>query len=294
MENPHKPHIQMASHINGEFAARRIEFRQLHESGCFLIPNPWDEGSARWLRAKGFKALATTSAGYAWTKGRADQGVALDLMISYIREMVQATPDLPVNADFENGYAEDDVALAHNIEQCIATGVSGLSIEDATGDPAQPLYDFDTALRRIKVARQAVMSSESGVLLTARAEAFLHNHPTPLAEVCKRLGAFADAGADVLYAPGLKTAKEISEVVAAAGGKPVNVVMFNDFGLTMNDLAQLGVRRVSIGSALAKAAWTGFTKAVDDLTNGHFQAFGQNMGSAALNNFFAEDSKRRV
>ena len=275
------------------FSERRAMFYEMHKTGCFLIPNPWDEGSARWLKAKGFIALATTSAGCAWSKGRADQDVPVKLMLEYIEQMVGITPDLPINADFENGYAEDDQTLAFNIKQCIATGVAGLSIEDATGDPAKPLYDFSTAVHRIKVAQRSVTDTQTGVLLTARAEGFLYGDPEPLADVCKRIAAFADAGADVLYAPGLKTAHHIREVVAAAGGKPVNVVVFNDLGLTMNDLEQLGVRRVSIGSALAKAAWTGFTKAVDDLSAGHFRAFGTNMSSAPLNHFFENDLKQR-
>ena len=273
--------------------SRRTAFRKLHESGCFLIPNPWDTGSARWLRAKGFQALATTSAGYAWTEGRADQDVPLDMMLAHIRTIVDATPDLPVNADFENGYAQDEATLAKNVQLCIDTGVAGLSIEDATGDKAQPLYDFDIAVARFKVARQAVNASGANVMLTARAEAFLHGHPNPLPEVCKRIAAFADAGADVLYAPGVKTPAEMREVIAAAGGKPVNIIVFADFGLSVEEIAKLGARRISIGSALAKAAWTGFTKAVDDLAAGHFKAFGSNIGSGTLNGFFLKDIQSR-
>jgi 2-methylisocitrate lyase-like PEP mutase family enzyme len=271
--------------------ARNAAFRALHSDGCFVIPNPWDVGSARWLRAKGFKALATTSAGLAWRQGRADQQVPLDMMLAYLREMVHAVPDTPVNADFENGYADDEATLAHNVKLCVATGVAGLSIEDATGRPAEPLYDFDTALRRFKIARQAVNDTGENVMLTARAEAYLHGHATPLPEVCKRLAAFADAGADVLYAPGAKTPTDIREIVAAAGGKPVNLVVFNDFGLTVDDIAKLGVRRISIGSALAKTAWTGFTQAVDGLLAGNFSAFGKSMPSAVLNGFFEGDAQ---
>jgi 2-methylisocitrate lyase-like PEP mutase family enzyme len=264
------------------------QFAQLHESGCFIIPNPWDAGSAKWLRAKGFKALATTSAGLAWSKGMSDQAVPLEVMLDYIREIVQAVPGCPVNADFENGYAQSDSELHKNILKCIATGVAGLSIEDATGDANEPLYDFDTALRRIQLARSSIDSSGIPVLLTARAEAFLHGHPTPLPEVCKRLDAFAQAGADVLFAPGPSTLAQMREVIAAAGGKPVNIIVFNDLGLTLDQIAQLGARRVSIGSALAKAAWTGFNHAVDDLVEGRFTAFSKNMPSKALNDFFSK------
>ena len=275
------------------YAARRATYRKLHETGCFLQPNPWDTGTARWLAAKGFPALATTSAGFAWSKGRADQDVPLDMMLGYIAEMVEATPDLPVNADFEAGHADDLTTLARNVKLCVATGVAGLSIEDATGDAAKPLYDFDTALERIRVARIAVDETGMDVLLTARAEAYLHGHPEPLPEVLKRLTAFADAGADVLYAPGAKTRDDISAIVDAAKGKPVNLVVFADFGLSMDDIAGLGVRRVSIGSALSKVAWTGFSKAVDGLIAGNFTAFGTNMASAPLNQFFSKDLKDR-
>jgi 2-methylisocitrate lyase-like PEP mutase family enzyme/ribosomal protein S18 acetylase RimI-like enzyme len=288
--------VTMAKRLDGtrmepmtddRYAARRAAYRKLHEAGCFVQPNPWDVGSARWLAGQGFPALATTSAGFAWSKGMADQDVPLDLMLGYIAEMVEAVPDLPVNADFENGYAADEAALATNVKLCVATGVAGLSIEDATGDAAAPLYDFDTALSRIKVARRALDETGTGVLLTARAEAYLHGHPDPLPEVCRRLAAFAEAGADVLYAPGPRTKAEMREVIAAAGGKPVNIIVFADIGLTVDEIAALGARRISIGSALAKAAWTGFTEATEQLTRGSFAGFARNMPSATLNGFFA-------
>jgi 2-methylisocitrate lyase-like PEP mutase family enzyme/GNAT superfamily N-acetyltransferase len=275
------------------YAARRAAYRRLHESGCFVQPNPWDAGTARWLRAKGFPALATTSAGFAWTKGRADQDVPLDMMLGYIADMVEAVPDLPVNADFENGYAADEETLARNVKLCVATGVAGLSIEDATGDPGDPLYDFDTALRRFRAARRAVDETGADVMLTGRAEAFLHGHPDPLPEVCRRLAAFADAGADVLYAPGPRTKAEMREVISAAGGKPVNIIVFADIGMTVDEIAALGARRISIGSALAKAAMTGFVAATEELAMGSFAGFRNNMPSAPLNGFFAADSKER-
>jgi 2-methylisocitrate lyase-like PEP mutase family enzyme/GNAT superfamily N-acetyltransferase len=276
------------------YAARRAAYHKLHESGCFVQPNPWDAGTARWLRSQGFPALATTSAGFAWTKGRSDQDVPLDMMLGHIAELVEAVSDLPVNADFENGYAQDEETLARNVKLCIATGVAGLSIEDATGDPANPLYDFDTALSRIKAARKAVDETGSGVMLTARAEAYLHGHPDPLPEVCKRLAAFAEAGADVLYAPGPKTEKDMREVIAAAGGKPVNIIVFADIGMSVDDIARLGARRISIGSALAKAAWTGFIDATQLLAEkGSFSGFAANVPSPLLNGFFEKDLKTR-
>jgi 2-methylisocitrate lyase-like PEP mutase family enzyme/ribosomal protein S18 acetylase RimI-like enzyme len=283
----------MTPMTNDLYSARRAAYRKLHDSGCFVQPNPWDVGTARWLRAKGFPALATTSAGFAWTKGRADQDVPLDMMLGYIAEMVEAVPDLPVNADFENGYADNDEMLAHNVKLCVATGVAGLSIEDATGDPANPLYDFDTALRRLKAARKAVDASGADVMLTARAEAFLHGHPQPLPEVCKRLAAFAEAGADVLFAPGPKTKAEMREVIAAAGGKPVNIIVFADVGMSVDEIAELGARRISIGSALAKAAFTGFVAAAEELAKGSFAGFRHNMASAPINAFFEADLLER-
>ncbi len=259
-----------------------------------MQPNPWDAGTARWLRAKGFPALATTSAGFAWSKARPDMDVPLDLMLGYIAEMVEATPDLPVNADFENGYAGDLETLARNVKLCVATGVAGFSIEDATGDPAHPLYDFDTALARIRVARKAIDETGEDVMLTARAEAYLHGHPEPLKEVIRRLEAFSEAGADVLYAPGPKTREDIAAIVKAARGKPVNVVVFADIGMTVADLAALGVRRISIGSALAKAAFTAFDQAAELLAKeGSFKGFAGIMPSGPLNGFFSDDFKQR-
>ncbi len=206
-----------------------------------MQPNPWDRGSARWLRSLGFPALATSSAGLAWREALPDQRVPLDMMLDYIADMVETVPDLPINADFENGYAETD-ELAENIHACIATGVAGLSIEDATGDPARPLYDLDEAVHRIRVARRAVDESGTGALLTARAEALLHGHEDPLPEVVKRLRAFARAGADVLYAPGPRTLDDMRAVIDAADGKPVNIIVFADIGLSVADIAALGAR----------------------------------------------------
>lgn len=269
-------------------------FRALHAAGCFVMPNPWDVGSARWLRGQGFKALATTSAGFAFTQARADQDVPRDMMLAHIAEMVRAAPDLPINADFENGYADTPDGVAANVKLCIATGVAGLSIEDATGRPDDPLYPFDLAVARIKAARKAIDETGSGVVLTARAECFLTGHSDALGECARRIAAYAQAGADVLYAPGPKTPEQIATIVAAAGGKPVNALVHGDFGLTVDDIAALGVRRISIGGALARAAWAAVIEATRLIRDeGSFRGFAGNGPSAPLNPFFTEDLKAR-
>jgi 2-methylisocitrate lyase-like PEP mutase family enzyme len=275
----------------GERIAR---FRALHAGGCFVMPNPWDVGSARWLRGQGFPALATTSAGFAFTQGRADQDVPLDMMLSHIAELVAAVPDVPVNADFENAYADDPTGVAVNVKACVATGVAGLSVEDATGRPADPLYPFDLAVARVAAARRAIDETGTGVLLTARAECFLTGHPDALAESCRRLQAYAAAGADVLYAPGPKTREDIGAVVAAAGGKPVNILVHGAFGLTVADIEGLGGRRISIGAALARAAWSSFIEATRLIREeGRFDGFAGNAASAPLNPFFQADLAER-
>jgi 2-methylisocitrate lyase-like PEP mutase family enzyme len=269
-------------------------FRRLHEAGCFVMPNPWDLGSARWLHGQDFKALATTSAGFAFTQARADQDVPRDMMLAHIAEMVKAVPDLPVNADFENGYADTPDGVAANTKLCIATGIAGLSIEDATGQPDEPLYPFELAVERIKAARRAVDETGSGVVLTARAECFLTGHPDALNEAARRIAAYAEAGADVLYAPGPKTKEQIATIVAAAGGKPVNQLIYGDFGLTVPEIAALGIRRISIGGALARAAWAAFIEATRLIRDeGSFKGFAGNGPSSPLNPFFTADLKAR-
>ena len=269
-------------------------FRKLHESGCFVMPNPWDEGSARWLRGQGFKALASTSAGFAFTRGRADQDVPRDMMLAHLAELVKAVPDLPVNADFENGYADTPDGVAANVKLCIATGVAGLSIEDATGRSDEPLYPFEFAVERIKAARRAVGETGTGVVLTARAECFLTGHPDALNESVRRIRAYAEAGADVLYAPGPKTVADIAAIVAAAGGKPVNTLVYGDVGLSVSDIAATGTRRISIGAALARAAWAAFVEATRLIKDeGSFKGFAGNGASAPLNPFFRDDLKAR-
>lgn len=278
-----------------DFSARRLAFRMLHESGCFVIPNPWDTGSARYLRHLGFNALATTSAGFAFSRGLpdADWAVPRDLMLSHIAEIVAAI-DLPVNADFESGYAHDPEAVAANVRLCVATGVAGLSIEDATGDRTNPLYELPLAIERIKAARAAIDASGAGVLLTGRAECYLVGHPEPFKESARRLQAYADAGADVLYAPGLSRPDDIRTVVTALTPKPVNVLVSSNTGLTVANLADLGVRRVSVGSSLARAAWNGFIQAAVSIAKeGRFTGFDGLVSHAELNEFFRRDLKGR-
>ena len=274
-----------------DFAARRDAFRKLHDSGCFVIPNPWDVGTARYLRHLGFPALATTSAGFAFSRGfpDADWAVTRDLMLAHIAEIAAAS-DLPVNADFESGYAHEPEGVAENVRLCIETGAAGLSIEDATGDRAHPLYGLRLAVERIRAARAAIDRSGTGVLLTARAECYLVGVPNPLEESIRRLQAYAEAGADVLYAPGPRTRDDIQAIVAALRPKPVNVLMIANSGLTVADLAELGVRRVSTGSALARAAWSGFIGAATALAeNGSSTGFDQAISHADLNGFFRSD-----
>lgn len=269
-------------------------FRTLHQAGCFVMPNPWDIGSARWLRGQGFKALASTSAGFAFTQGRADQDVPRDMMLAHLAELVKAVPDLPINADFENGYADTPDGVGANVKLCIATGVAGLSIEDATGRSEDPLYPFELAVERIRAARKAIDETGSGVVLTARAECFLTGHPDALAEATRRLAAYAEAGADVLYAPGVRTSEQISVIVAAARGRPVNVVAFADFGLTVADFEALGVRRISTGAASARSAWAGFVESTRLIREeGSFRGFAGNAPSRQIDPFFTEDLKAR-
>ena len=274
--------------ISSDFTARREQFRQLHESGCFVIPNPWDPGTARYLRHLGFRAVATTSAGLAFSRGLPDSDGAVprELALHHIAEIV-ASVDLPVNADFESGYARDPEGVAESVRLCVATGVAGLSIEDASGDRAKPLYDIPEAIARIQAARRAIDATRTGVLLTGRAECYLVGHPDPLQESIRRLQAYADAGADVLYAPGVKLPEEIAAVVAAVSPKPVNVLMSANTGLRVADVAALGARRISVGSSLARAAWTGFIRAAKAIAaEGSFEGFDGLVPYAELNELF--------
>lgn len=271
---------------------KRRVFRQLHETGCFVIPNPWDVGSARWLQSLGFKALATTSSGFAWSQGHPDNGISRDMALEHLAEMVAAT-DVPINADFENGFASDTQGVAQHVALAVETGVAGLSIEDSTGNPAQPLFTLDDAVARMRAARQAIDRRGDDTLLVGRAECFLVGRPD-LNETTTRLRAYANAGADCLYAPGLRTAEQISAVVAAVAPKPVNLLVGWAAELTVADIAALGVRRISVGGALARAAWGGFQRAARTLAEqGRFDGFAQAAAGKELDAFFAADLKVR-
>ncbi|CAN5458135.1 isocitrate lyase/phosphoenolpyruvate mutase family protein [soil metagenome] len=267
-------------------------FRRLHDQGCFVLPNPWDVGTAIYLQHLGFKALATTSAGFAFSRGRPDGGVPRDEMLMHIGEVVAATP-LPVNADFLNGFADDPEEVGDNVTRCIATGVAGLSVEDSTGKTDQPLYDKDLAITRLRAAGAAIDVSQSEVLLTGRCEAYLVDHPEPLQTALSRLIAYAEAGADCLYAPGMTDPAEIAEVVRAVAPKPVNVLVagFNSH-LSLAELADLGVRRISIGSGLAQAAWGTFIGAAREIANeGRFESLAGAARGDELNDLFSKPQK---
>ena len=266
------------------------EFKALHQSGCFVLPNPWDAGTARYLQHLGFEAVATTSAGFAFSRALSDSVSAMpvDLVLAHVREIVEATT-LPVNADFQNCYADDPEGVAANVTRCLATGVAGLSVEDATGDEANPLYDFALAIDRVKAARAAIDASGIPVVLTARCEAWLVGDRDPLRTSLDRLIAFAAAGADCLYAPGVTKPDEIAAIVKAVAPKPVNVlVSTNNCDITVSQLADLGVRRVSVGSALARVAWGAFIQSARDIKeSGSFNAFADAAPFNELNALFA-------
>lgn len=266
-------------------------FRRLHESGCFVLPNPWDVGTALYLQHLGFSALATTSSGFAFARGLPDTVSALDRdeVLTHIREIAAATT-LPVNADFQNGYADEPEGVAASVALCIATGVAGLSIEDATGNNDQPLYEDTLAVERIRAARNAIDASGVPVVLTARCEAWLVGEADPLRVSLERLVAFADAGADCLYAPGVSKPEEIATIVRAVAPKPVNVLVSRaDPSLSISKLTDLGVRRVSVGSALARVAWGAFMRAARSLAEtGSLDAFGEAAPFKELNDLFGE------
>jgi 2-methylisocitrate lyase-like PEP mutase family enzyme len=274
-------------------AARRKAFRALHERGCFVIPNPWDVGSARYLQHLGFPALATTSAGFAFSQGLPDSGddavVSRDRTLTHIASITAAV-DLPVSADFMSGYGLEPEDVAESVARCVATGVAGLSIEDATGDPMSPLYDLPIAIERVRAARQVIDRSGEDVLLTARAECYHVGHPDPFRESVRRLQAYMAAGADVLFAPGVQNPEEIKALVDAVRPKPVNLLVVQDIGLGVGELAALGVRRISVGGALALAAWTGFIRAAQTLRReGTFAGLAGLVPYAEINGLFARD-----
>lgn len=273
-------------------ADKRKTFRTLHASGCFVIPNPWNVGSARYLQGLGFKALASTSSGHAHSIGLPDGGQTMEEVLAHYRELASAT-DIPLNADFENGYADDPDQVAENVTQCIATGVAGLSIEDSPQLGAFPLYDFDKALARVKATRAAIDKAGGDVVFTARTEGFIRGRPD-LDETIRRLKAFADAGADCLYSPGIKTREQIEATVKAVGGKAINFLNSGSFGFSVSDLAGMGVRRISVGGSLARVAMHAFIRTAKEIgEQGTFTGFDGLITNADLNKFFAEDTKKR-
>jgi len=260
-------------------------FCELHESGCFVIPNPWDLGSARLLIGLGYRALATTSSGFAWSLGRQDKQVSLDEALTHFRTIARGV-EVPVSADFEGGFATTPEQVAENVAAASATGIAGLSIEDSTGDSSRPLFDFTLAVERVQAARRAIDGSGGHMFLTGRSEGFVAGRPD-LAETIRRLTAYAEAGADCLFAPGLRAIADIAAVVAAVAPKPVNVLVGSDFA-TVADLAQAGVRRISVGGALARTAWTGFLQAAREIAErGTFTGLARAIPSAEIQRAFA-------
>jgi methylisocitrate lyase len=270
-------------------SARVAAFHRLHQSGCFVMPNPWDIGSARVLAGLGFPAIATTSAGMAWSLGRRDNDISIDVALAHLRT-VAACVDVPVNADFEDGFASDADGVAANVAKAAATGVAGVSIEDSTGNKAEPLHELRLAVDRIRAARRAIDDSGTGVLLTGRSEGFIAGRPD-LPETIKRLVAYAEAGADCLYAPGVRAPSDIAEIVNAVAPKPVNVLVGGDY-LTVAQLTDLGVRRISVGGALARAAWTGFLIAAKEIAaQGTFTGIGRGISVPEMNGLFGTSGR---
>jgi len=267
-------------------AEKRAAFRALHTTGCFMLPNPWDAGSAVYLASLGFQAVATTSSGYAWSKAQADNHVTRDAVLAHLRELVAAT-DLPVNADFENGFGADAAAVGESVRLAVATGVAGLSIEDSTGAADGALFPLDVAVARIVAARRAIDENGGDTLLVGRAENFFVGKPD-IHDVLVRLRAYAEAGADCLYAPGIKTREHIEAVVKAVAPKPVNLLVSAPSEFTLQDLAAMGVRRVSVGGALARAAWAGAMQAAQSLAQGRFDGFAGAASGAELNALFGK------
>lgn len=266
---------------------KRADFRVLHSRGCFVIPNPWDVGSARMLAGLGFKALASTSSGFAWSQGHADGAMPRDEVLAHLRVLAAAT-DLPLNADFESGYAADAAGVAESVRMAIDTGVAGISIEDATGDAENPLRPIDVSVTRMRAARAAIDAAGGDTLLVGRAENFIVNRPD-LADTIARLKAYSEAGADCLYAPGIKTREQITAVVAAVAPKPVNLLISAASEFTLEDIAAMGVRRISVGGALARTAWAGFLHAARKIaTEGRFDGLAHAASGKELNQFFGK------
>ncbi len=265
-------------------ADKRANFRKLHEAGCFVLPNPVDVGTAKALQHLGFKALASTSAGFAWTIGKADNRVTVDEVCAHLTD-ISAAVDVPMNADYEGGFAVAPEGVSANVARGVKTGIAGLSIEDSTGDAAKPLYDRSLAIERIKAARQAIDADNGGVLLTGRCEAFLWGQ-ADLKLVIDRLTAYAEAGADCLYAPGIKTKEDIAAVVKAVHPRPVNLLI-GASGLSLDEATDLGVRRISVGGTLARVAWAGFMKAAKEMAEkGTFTELANSYPGGELNKMF--------
>jgi len=260
-------------------------FHELHRTGCFVMPNPWDVGSAHALEKLGFRAIATTSCGFAWSMARADNQVTLDQAIQHLYAVASSVA-IPVNADFEGGFAVDADAVGANVSLATTTGIAGLSIEDSSGDPANPLFDFDLAVARIKAARSAIDQSGTGVVLTGRSEGFLVGRPD-LKETIRRLVAYGEAGADCLYAPRLSKLEDVAEVIRAVAPKPVNVLVGSGGFTTLDELTKLGARRISVGGALARAAWAGFFTAAREIAeHGTFESLSKAIPYDDVNEFF--------
>jgi 2-methylisocitrate lyase-like PEP mutase family enzyme len=277
------------SHSRPTTAEKRQAFRKLHEAGCFVIPNPWSVGTARYLQGLGFKALATTSAGHAHSLGFPDGGQSIDAVLAHYRELAEAS-DVPLNADFENGFADDPEGVAGNVTRCIATGVAGLSVEDSPKD-ARPLYELEAAVARVKAARAAIDRAGGDVVFTARAENFIRGVPD-LDDVIRRLKAYAAAGADCLYAPGIRTREQIEAVVKAVSPKPVNFLAGWAMDFKVSDIAAMGVRRISVGGSLSRAAMHAFIKTATEIAEeDKFDGFAGLVSNAELNKFFSEDRK---
>jgi methylisocitrate lyase len=281
----------MAGHFGAMPASVRVEaFRRLHRSGCFVVPNPWDLGSARLLAGLGFPALATTSSGLAWSLGRTDNSVSLEAVLDHLKTLA-AGVDVPVSADFEDGFAEDADGVARNVTLAVATGIAGLSIEDSRRNPDAPLYDYEPAVARVQAARRAIDASGTGVVLTARSEGFVAGRPD-LHETIRRLKAYVDAGADCVFAPGIRDVSAVAKLVQAVAPKPVNALVGSDFA-TVADLAAIGVRRISVGGALARAAWRGFVDAAREIAErGTFTGLARALPSSEIEGAFSKWSGR--
>jgi 2-methylisocitrate lyase-like PEP mutase family enzyme len=268
-------------------ADKRRAFHDLHRSGCFVIPNPWDIGSARYLESLHFKALATTSSGFAWSQGLPDYGITREMAIEHLRALVAATR-VPVNADFQSGFARDAHGVGESVALAVATGVAGLSIEDSTGDDRHPLYDVDTAVERIRAARRAIDAAGGDTLLVGRAEGYLVGKPN-LEETIARLKAYSNAGADCLYAPGVGARDQIAAMVSAIAPKPFNLLIGGSSPMTVKDIEALGVRRISVGGALARSAWGAFTHTANLIAEkGSFEGFADAMPGKVINALFAD------